>query len=141
MQNTRRMQNTNFLKASRKIFCRSFEKVCTPADLSRSCSIIHTIMRLAHYEFFSVNYNLPGRFCKKFGPLKLLGKPAEIQRGYSTTVFYISTNRQNFERSTDFKFAPISPAFLVRRSPKFISRILTLGRIDSSQKNQKIPLR
>ncbi len=55
-------------------------------------------------------------------------------------MFYISTNRPNFGHSTNFKFAPISPAFLVRRSPKFISRIQTLGRFDSIQKNRKIPL-
>ncbi len=61
--------------------------------------------------------------------------------GYSITVFYILPNRQSFEHSTNFKFAQISAAFLARRSPKFISRIRTLGRIDSSQKNWKIPLR
>ncbi len=59
---------------------------------------------------------------------------------HCAAVFYISTNRQKVGHSINFKFAPISPAFPVRRSPKFISRIQTLGRIDSSQKNWKIPL-
>ncbi len=27
-------------------------------------ALCHTIMRMAHYEFFSVNYSLPDRFCK-----------------------------------------------------------------------------
>ncbi len=52
---------------------------------SRSCSIIlyHTTsMKLPHYEFFSVSYNLPGRFCKKFGLLKLFAGV----KGYSVGI-------------------------------------------------------
>ncbi len=60
---------------------------------SRSCSIIiyHTIMTLAHYEFFSVNYNLPGRFCKKLGPLKLC---EELDLGIAWLALRCSTFRR-----------------------------------------------
>ncbi len=57
---------------------------------------------------------------------------------YSVTALRCSTFRRISKISNTRQ---ISPEFLVRRSSKFITRIQTLGRIDSSQKNWKIPLR